>query len=503
VTVRSGTLAVGVSTSVVAPAPAPARNPQAGLLVDLVAIMSRDTPSVEHLAAVVCDHLSGLGLHAATVFTLEPDDGTLRPVAGPPGCGAEQALAGRVFRTPAGGAPVVDGARMAVRLRVGGQTVGVLVLTGGDPAALHPDVVAALALHFATTLQALTAERQRHFITHATATIRRLFEEGTVATSVEAAGELLATATAEAFRTEHAAMNLVDAEGRIVHAVGVGLDPALTRALSGSLIGLTAADSPVWRAARAAGGPVLVEDTASAQVRPGGFVQTMALRSYVAMPLMSAHGPVGMVVCGDSSRTRRWSDQDRVLARQLAVEGALIVDSARMRQAEAAHLRALTHQAFHDALTGLPNRSHLLRRAGEAVGGAGRTALLLLDLDGFKQVNDRLGHHAGDLLLHAVGRRLLEAVRDGDLVSRLGGDEFAVLLTRDADEGSATAVAGRVLDRCREPFDLEGERVTIGASVGIALTPDDVPVDVTTLMRGADAAMYRAKRSGGGFRLAR
>ncbi len=107
------------------------------LLVDLVSIMTRDTPSVEHLVAVVRGHLAGLGLREVTVFTLDPDDGSLLPIAGPADARAELVLAGRVFRAPAGGAPVRDGDRMAVRLRVGGQTVGVLVLTGGDPAALH------------------------------------------------------------------------------------------------------------------------------------------------------------------------------------------------------------------------------------------------------------------------------------------------------------------------------------------------------------------------------
>jgi diguanylate cyclase (GGDEF)-like protein len=229
----------------------------------------------------------------------------------------------------------------------------------------------------------------------------------------------------------------------------------------------------------------------------------MGLQAYVAMPLMSAGGPVGMVMCGDGSRTRVWSAQDRSLADQLAVEGALIVDSARLRQAERAHLEALTHQAYHDALTGLPNRSRLIDRAGEAIEVAGATgsrlALLLLDLNGFKQVNDTAGHHTGDALLHAVGRRLAGALRDGDLVARLGGDEFAVLLTRDPDEQRATAIAERLHERLRQPYDIEDRPVMVGASIGVALFPADA-ADIESLLRAADAAMYRAKRDGGGVR---
>jgi diguanylate cyclase (GGDEF)-like protein len=177
-----------------------------------------------------------------------------------------------------------------------------------------------------------------------------------------------------------------------------------------------------------------------------------------------------------------------------------------MRQTEQDHVAQLTRQAYSDPLTGLPNRSRLMDRASHGLAAAAaageRVALLLLDLDGFKRVNDTAGHHAGDALLRAVGERLLTAVRDDDVVARLGGDEFAVLLRRDPDERRAVSVAERIHRRLREPFSIEGRSIAIGASVGIALFPDDAS-DVERLMRGADAAMYRAKRSGGGIRMAK
>jgi diguanylate cyclase (GGDEF)-like protein len=231
----------------------------------------------------------------------------------------------------------------------------------------------------------------------------------------------------------------------------------------------------------------------------------MGLQAYLAMPLLSASGQVGIVVCGDVSGTRRWTTRDRELASSLAVEGSLIMDTARMRETERIHVAELTRQAFHDALTGLPNRSYLLDRARQAVTRAadrnGRAGLLLIDLDGFKAVNDTAGHHAGDLLLCAVGRRLLSAVRDGDVVARLGGDEFAILLAADPDEGSARAVAARVHQRLREPFRIENRRITIGGSIGIALFPDHA-TDVEGLLKAADGPMYGAKRDGGGIRSA-
>src|SRR4029453_5495622 len=146
-------------------------------------------------------------------------------------------------------------------------------------------------------------------------------------------------------------------------------------------------------------------------------VQTLALKSFVAIPMMSAQGPVGMIICGDSGAAREWTSRDRILAEQLSVEGALIIDSAGMRQDAQAHVAQLSHQAFHDSLTALPNRSYLLDRAERAVRGAEaggngqRVALMPLDLNGFKQVNDTSGHQAGDVLLQQVAKRLLGSVR--------------------------------------------------------------------------------------------
>ena len=505
-TVGSGVLPAGVEVENPAPSPQHALEPQVAMLADLVSFMTRDTPSIGPLVDVVRGHLGACGLDHMTVFALDPEEGTLGVVAGPADDREDGALAFRVFRAPAGGAPLQDKDRLGVRLRAGGQTVGVLVLAGGDPGALFPYVISALALHVATTLQALDAERRRQMVAHVTAATRRLFEEGTFTASVEDAGRVLAETVAAAFRTEHAALTLIDPEGRIVHAIGVGMDDEETTRIRSSVLGKEALKSPVWRGVTQAGGPVLISDVVDGKVRTDGLAQVMGLRSCVAIPLLAGTQPVGMVVCGDSSRKRKWTGHDRTLARQLAVEGALLVDSARMRQAEAAHVQTLTHQAFHDALTGLPNRSHLLERAHEAIEVAGATgnrmAMLLLDLNGFKQVNDTAGHHAGDALLHQVGQRLLGALRDDDLVARLGGDEFAVLLTRNADEERAFAVAERIHERLSDPYDVDGTQIHVGASIGIALFPDYAG-GMAGLLRGADAAMYRAKHHGGGVRLAR
>jgi len=152
-------------------------------------------------------------------------------------------------------------------------------------------------------------------------------------------------------------------------------------------------------------------------------------------------------------------------------------------------------QAAYDALTGLPNRtrfqSRCARLLAEASGTPTEPAVLLLDLDEFKQVNDTLGHHIGDQLLVQVAARLLDAVRSQDTVARLGGDEFAVLLA-DGGRATATQVAERIAENLRQPFVLDGVTLDVEASIGIAVAADDD--DVLTVVRHADTAMYVAKK---------
>jgi diguanylate cyclase (GGDEF)-like protein len=155
----------------------------------------------------------------------------------------------------------------------------------------------------------------------------------------------------------------------------------------------------------------------------------------------------------------------------------------------------IIHLARHDALTGLPNRLALQEVLGHAVAMAGRdqkSAVLCLDLDRFKAVNDTFGHPTGDRLLQAVALRLLASVRDVDTVSRLGGDEFVVLLVGLDMPEHAAIVARRIVRSLSEPFDLDGQVVCIGSSIGIALTPQDA-TSAVTLLKCADTALYRAK----------
>jgi diguanylate cyclase (GGDEF)-like protein/PAS domain S-box-containing protein len=164
--------------------------------------------------------------------------------------------------------------------------------------------------------------------------------------------------------------------------------------------------------------------------------------------------------------------------------------------------QALRRQATHDTLTGLPNRALLnerLRRAlRDATQNGTTAALLVMDLDQFKEINDALGHHAGDELLVAMSRRLEDMLGDSGLIARLGGDEFAILLTENADREGATAIARKVELALEQPFEVEGISLQTNASLGIALYPDHA-TDPESLAQRADVAMYLAKRSAHSF----
>jgi diguanylate cyclase (GGDEF)-like protein/PAS domain S-box-containing protein len=174
---------------------------------------------------------------------------------------------------------------------------------------------------------------------------------------------------------------------------------------------------------------------------------------------------------------------------------ASIEDITERKKAE----EQLRHQAFHDALTGLPNRLLLLDRMERSVESARRegerVAVLLMDLDRFKDINDTLGHSAGDQLLNLVGQRLLGAMRRSDTVARLGGDEFVVVVDAPGGEEAVSQVARHILACFAEPFDLGGHTLHVRLSVGIAMFPEhgDIP---DMLLKNADLAMYRAKERG-------
>lgn len=208
------------------------------------------------------------------------------------------------------------------------------------------------------------------------------------------------------------------------------------------------------------------------------------------------------MLCALDPGPRDWAPRDLAVLSEL---GALAACEMHLRSQVSEHERRerrLRHDSLHDPLTGLPNRTLFMRRLSDAThrarrGEGGLFAVIFLDLDGFKVVNDSMGHHVGDELLVSVARRLEDCVRTGDLVARLGGDEFAILLERIVDAEESVMVAERVQAALSEPFNVGGYEHVSSASVGVALS-SSANEQPEYLLRSADIAMYRAKNAGRG-----
>jgi diguanylate cyclase (GGDEF)-like protein len=286
--------------------------------------------------------------------------------------------------------------------------------------------------------------------------------------------DVLAATTARAYAAEESVVYLADPTGELVRAAGHDALGAFVEAA-------------VW----SRNGVVKVAGTAAGDALAPGLGEAMraaGVQSLIAAPLLHDDIDFGSFGCF-FRHPREFDDEAAPLAAALANQAAQTLTALRLQQ-------RLQHAAMHDEATGLPNR-RLLEEKTALLASTRRTAVLFLDLDGFKQINDTFGHQLGDDVLREVARRLLAAVRDEDVVARYGGDEFIVVCD-DADETVAIDVAQRLRAEIQAPYPFLPATVSLGASIGIAVgaARDEAPT-IDRLVRAADQAMYRAKAEGG------
>jgi diguanylate cyclase (GGDEF)-like protein len=241
-------------------------------------------------------------------------------------------------------------------------------------------------------------------------------------------------------------------------------------------------------------GPVVIEDLRTDREWQAPHLTEHGVVSSVIVVIGNPEAPLG-VLSANAKKLRAFVDTDIDFLQSVAHMLAAAIES---RDTEA----RMRHDALHDALTGLPNRTLLLDRLRHALDRAHRdgtrVAVLFLDLDNLKVINDSLGHGAGDELLRAIGPRLRGELRASDTIARFGGDEFAVVCEDVADDEHATVIARRLVAAFEDPFTVGGEARFGSASVGVVVTDPEAPRNADGLLSDADAAMYRAKERGRG-----
>ena len=298
----------------------------------------------------------------------------------------------------------------------------------------------------------------------------------------------------EVLRAEYAEVIFVssDAEHQPLRVDTVGAGGKLRR----TRLSERDATEELWTSVISGGIPLLMPRGAKAGRR---FLADRELRDAVLVPLRGDAGIVGTVMVGDRMGEVRSFDADDVqLLMTVANHASMALQNGRL-------VDRLRHDALHDGLTGLPNRTMLNREMVEALGDvrAGRSpglTVMIMDLVGFKQVNDTFGHQLGDRVLQEIGQRMGEVLAGRGLLARLGGDEFAAVLPRVDTVTGALDVAARGREALERPVGIQGVDVEVGVSIGVAVAPLH-GLDGQTLMKRADAAMYDAKNSGSGLHI--
>ncbi|SMC58671.1 PAS domain S-box-containing protein/diguanylate cyclase (GGDEF) domain-containing protein [Desulfocicer vacuolatum DSM 3385] len=262
------------------------------------------------------------------------------------------------------------------------------------------------------------------------------------------------------------------------------------------------------------GRPCII-DSVAAVPDSAPWIKERAINGYgslIGLPLMDGETTFGvLIIC--ATEPRAFDAEEVELLSEMANDLGYGIVALRTQRKHQEAEEKLTYQAYHDSLTGLPNRAMIMESLTFALARAkrfsGSVAILFIDLDDFKLINDIQGHEAGDELLCHVAERLRGSIRETDMVARQGGDEFIVLLTSHDINGLWTVkrfeeetadVARRIINMIKIPFQIKGQESYIGASIGISLFPDNAK-DAHTLMQQADSAMYHAKKNGkGGYR---
>ncbi len=499
---------------------------QAELLLELIESAESHSGSLNELLAMVCQRLAReVGTTGASIF-LE-DGGRLVPQMSTLAEGARDAEMWSRFRLAtepfpvaeaafAAGRPIIAENRHDARLRgwwakafdihaalavpLGKPSSpgGVLTVESAVPRTFRTDqvrLVAAAGAMLGEMIERAQAAEAREARLATADLMRNLLKEALADPGLERVTSMLAEIARRTMGTPEAVVCVSRSGDEFIE---------MARAGAGQLASPVPRSSPegLRRPAQLAS-PVALDSVEGEFGDAARLLRQLGFSSGTVIPLVGEDSASGVLVCGDRV-PRRSSARRLELASQLALEGGLVLEATRLRELDRARQVELHHQATHDPLTGLCNRSlfhdHLTAEIDRARSEGRILALLLIDLNRFKEINDTHGHQEGDRVLVAFGSHLLASVRDGDFVARLGGDEFAVVLSgRHSVQGVLTA-ARRIGERLTHRLELGDASVTIDASIGIAVFPAHGQ-DAAELLHNADASMYEAKREQAGVKV--
>jgi diguanylate cyclase (GGDEF)-like protein len=300
-------------------------------------------------------------------------------------------------------------------------------------------------------------------------------------TSEAELASVLAATTAAAYAAEESVVFLLDDDMVFQHVAGTN-----------PLVGLADADILTARAAELRSVIKIsgVDEARAVSPAIGDAFEASGVQSIIVAPIHQGDQQLG-ILAAFFRHPRQFDEQATPLAEALAGQAARAISALRLQ-------KRLEHAAMHDDTTGLPNRRLLEQQIDESRRASGTIrAVLFVDLDGFKNVNDQRGHQVGDQVLREVAARLQSSVRNEDVVARYGGDEFVVVCDV-ADEQAALDLAERVRESVRAPYAMLSGELVLGASIGISMTPADAAIiAIDEQVRAADRAMYSAKYAGG------
>ncbi len=381
------------------------------------------------------------------------------------------------------------------------RPVGLILLgnsSGEQPEILNDlDSVKLLISHLSLVFTQLLDQDERALRAQAWRGIQPMLDTANQISSAEELAEFFSRSLAVSLGLSSAFFVLVDQSHAISGIRAFGETPERIAELEEILVGYEMCRLPDYESLVVTHTQIFVETPSSNGYDPV-FDRVFSNRPYLLIPIVTSAGLIGFGTGVQVEPKQFWNSRERNIVADWSLSATLLADNVTLRIAEKLHLETYREKAFKDSLTGLPNRELFHDRLGVAAIKAQRnqqlTSIIFLDVDLFKQVNDRFGHMAGDELLTQIAKRLTTSFRDTDTVARLSGDEFVVLVENSPNEADIVEIAKRAFDRLNDTYTIGSYQLNATISMGLAIGSPGIGGN--ELLERADQAMYRSKEGG-------